>query len=92
MSQNQVSQNHTSQDLPRKETMKAVVYEGNGILRLEERPIPHIMTPRDAIVRVTLTTICSSDIHILHGAVPGPFQAPYWAMNLWGSWKRPEVR
>ncbi|MFR2485661.1 MAG: alcohol dehydrogenase catalytic domain-containing protein, partial [Hungatella sp.] len=50
--------------------MKAVVYEGNGILRLEERPIPHIMTPRDAVVRVTLTTICSSDIHILHGAVP----------------------
>lgn len=70
MSQNQVSQNHTSQDLPHKETMKAVVYEGNGILRLEERPIPHLMTPRDAVVRVTLTTICSSDIHILHGAVP----------------------
>ena len=42
MSQNQVLQNHTSQDHPRKETMKAVVYEGNGILRLEERPIPHI--------------------------------------------------
>ena len=35
MSQNQVSQNHTSQNLPRKETMKAVVYEGNGILRLD---------------------------------------------------------
>ena len=70
MSQNQVLQNHTSQDHPHKETMKAVVYEGNGILRLEERPIPHIMTPRDAVVRVTLTTICSSDIHILHGAVP----------------------
>ena len=69
-SQNHTSQNHTSQNLPRKETMKAVVYEGSGILRLEERPIPHIMTPRDAIVRVTLTTICSSDIHILHGAVP----------------------
>lgn len=69
-SQNHTSQNHTSQNLPRKETMKAVVYEGNGILRLEERPIPHIKTPRDAVVRVTLTTICSSDIHILHGAVP----------------------
>ena len=69
-SQNHTSQNHTSQNLPRKETMKAVVYKGNGILRLEERPIPHIMTPRDAVVRVTLTTICSSDIHILHGAVP----------------------
>ena len=53
-----------------KKTMKAAVYEGNGILRFEERPVPHIISPKDAIVRVTLTTICSSDIHILHGAVP----------------------
>ena len=53
-----------------KKTMKAAVYEGNGILRFEERPVPHIISPKDAIVRVTLTTICSSDIHIKHGAVP----------------------
>lgn len=53
-----------------KKTMKAAVYEGNGSLKLEDRPVPHIISPRDAVVRVTLTTICSSDIHILHGAVP----------------------
>lgn len=51
-------------------TMKAMIYGGNSTPRLEERPIPHIMNPKDAIVKVTLTTICSSDIHILHGAVP----------------------
>lgn len=51
-------------------TMKAVVYSGDHTPRLEERPRPRIINPRDAIVKVTLTTICSSDIHILHGAVP----------------------
>ena len=50
--------------------MKAVVYKGNGILALEERPVPRILDEKDAIVKVTLTTICSSDIHIKHGAVP----------------------
>ena len=50
--------------------MKAVVYKGNGILTLEDRPVPRILDEKDAIVKVTLTTICSSDIHIKHGAVP----------------------
>ena len=50
--------------------MKAVVYKGNGRLALEDHPRPRILDPRDAVVKVTLTTICSSDIHIKHGAVP----------------------
>lgn len=50
--------------------MKAVVYKGNGQIALEERPMPVLLDDRDAIVKVTLTTICSSDIHIRHGAVP----------------------
>ena len=50
--------------------MKAVVYKGDGQIVLEERPVPEIMDEKDAIVKVTLTTICSSDIHIKHGAVP----------------------
>ena len=50
--------------------MKAVVYKGNGEIALEDRPIPKILDDRDAIIKVTLTTICSSDIHIKHGAVP----------------------
>ena len=50
--------------------MKAVVYEGNGKVVLKERPAPVILDDKDAIVQVTLTTICSSDIHIKHGAVP----------------------
>ena len=50
--------------------MKAVVYKGNGEIALENRPVPKIQDDRDAIIKVTLTTICSSDIHIKHGAVP----------------------
>ncbi len=55
--------------------MQAVVFQEKGKMALEERPMPVIRHPRDAIVEVTLTSICSSDIHIKHGsverAVPG---------------------
>lgn len=48
--------------------MKAVVYKQKGVFELEERPMPRILDPRDAIVRVTLCSICSSDLHIAHQA------------------------
>lgn len=51
-------------------TMQALVYHGKGELRLEERPVPVLRDPRDAIVRVTLSSICASDLHIRNGAVP----------------------
>ncbi len=50
--------------------MKAVVYREKGELALEQRPVPQIMDPMDAIVKVKLAAICSSDLHIKHGAVP----------------------
>lgn len=50
--------------------MKALVYKGNGELALEDRPVPALLDEKDALVKVTLTTICSSDIHIRRGAVP----------------------
>jgi alcohol dehydrogenase len=51
-------------------TMKALVYLGPGNKALEERPKPEIAAPTDAIVRVTKTTICGTDLHILKGDVP----------------------
>lgn len=51
-------------------TMKAAVYKEHGVIVLEERPVPELKDPRDAIIRVTLSSICSSDLHIKHGAVP----------------------
>ncbi|MDO4437301.1 MAG: alcohol dehydrogenase [Coriobacteriaceae bacterium] len=50
--------------------MKALVHDGNGHITLEDRAEPKLCAPGDAIVRVTLSTICTSDLHIIHGAVP----------------------
>jgi len=52
------------------DTMHALVYHGTNDLRLEERPLPQIRDPRDAIVKVELSSICASDLHIRNGAVP----------------------
>ena len=49
--------------------MKALVYQGPGQKSLEERAKPAISKPTDAIVRVTKTTICGTDLHILKGDV-----------------------
>ncbi len=50
--------------------MKALVYQGPGKKALEERPIPEIKAPTDAIVKIVKTTICGTDLHILKGDVP----------------------
>ena len=50
--------------------MKALVYQQDHELVLEERPRPVLQEPGDAIVRLTLASICSSDLHIKHGTVP----------------------
>ncbi len=50
--------------------MKALTYTAPGRFELIEKPKPEIIDPKDAVVRVTLSSICSSDLHILHGAVP----------------------
>ena len=55
---------------PQPKTLKAAVYKENGTITLEDRPVPRLKDPQDAIIKVTLTTICSSDIHIKNGAVP----------------------
>jgi alcohol dehydrogenase len=50
--------------------MKALVYEGPGLKALKDRPRPEVQGPGDAIVRVSKTTICGTDLHILKGDVP----------------------
>lgn len=50
--------------------MKALVYHGPGQKSLDDRPKPAIAAPTDAIVRITKTTICGTDLHILKGDVP----------------------
>src|SRR5579862_7995784 len=50
--------------------MKALVYHGPGKKSWEEKPKPTIQQPTDALVRITKTTICGTDLHILKGDVP----------------------
>lgn len=49
--------------------MKALVYRGPGKKAIEDRPMPEIASPTDAIVKILKTTICGTDLHILKGDV-----------------------
>ena len=51
-------------------SMKALTYRGPGKRAWEDRPKPQIQAPTDAVVRVTTTTICGTDLHILKGDLP----------------------
>ncbi len=53
-----------------KDTMKAMVYYGENDLRFEERPTPKIIEPTDAIIKLTKTTICGTDLGIMKGKNP----------------------
>jgi S-(hydroxymethyl)glutathione dehydrogenase / alcohol dehydrogenase len=50
--------------------MKAMVYRGPYKIRVEDKDMPSIEHPNDAIVRVTLAAICGSDLHLYHGMMP----------------------
>ena len=50
--------------------MQAYTYVEKGKFALLEKPKPVLLHERDAIVKVTLASICSSDLHIKHGSVP----------------------
>lgn len=50
--------------------MKAVCWEGTKDIRVETVPDPKIINPRDAIVKITSTAICGSDLHLYNGYIP----------------------
>lgn len=50
--------------------MLAYTYIRQGTFQLQDKPKPVLLHPRDAIVKVTLGSICTSDLHIKHGSVP----------------------
>ncbi|KPF96725.1 alanine acetyltransferase [Rhodopseudomonas sp. AAP120] len=51
--------------------MKAVVYHGQGDIRLDDVPEPTIQEPTDAIVRLTASAICGTDLHFVRGSFSG---------------------
>lgn len=52
--------------------MEAVTFEGPGQVELKDVPQPEIEEPTDALVRITMSAICGTDIHIFSGRVPVP--------------------
>lgn len=64
--------------------MKAVVFRDVGDIGLEDVEKPKIQSPNDAIVRITSTAICGTDLHMVRGTMSGMEPEPYWAMKLLG--------
>ena len=48
----------------------AYTYKDNGVFELTEKAKPKLQSPKDAIVKITMSSICTSDLHIKHGSVP----------------------
>jgi threonine dehydrogenase-like Zn-dependent dehydrogenase len=56
---------------PSSDVMKAVVFHGIGDIRLDDVPEPKIIKPTDAIVQITTSAICGTDLHLIRGTLPG---------------------
>ncbi|MFB2538899.1 MULTISPECIES: zinc-dependent alcohol dehydrogenase family protein [unclassified Acinetobacter] len=65
-------------------TMKAMTYYGKDDIRVEDRPVPTILEPTDAIIRMTKTTICGTDLGIWKGKNP---EIEATAREKTGEWK-----
>ena len=61
------------------ETMKALVWQGKQKVEVHDVPKPRILEDGDVILKVTGTTVCGSDLHLLHGTAPFPMS--FW-LNL----------
>lgn len=68
--------------------MKALTYIEHGKFALQEKAKPQLVSARDALVRVTLGSICTSDLHIKHGWYLVLCLELPWAMKWWAWWKR----
>ena len=68
--------------------MKAVAWHGKQDVRVDNVPDPTIQEPNDAIVRITTTNICGSDLHLYN--ILGPFidEGTSSDTSRWGSWRK----
>ena len=51
--------------------MRAVTFQDVGRIELDDVPKPELQEPTDVLLKVTTTAICGSDLHVLHGRIPG---------------------
>jgi threonine dehydrogenase-like Zn-dependent dehydrogenase len=61
--------------------MRALTFQGPGEVRIEERPMPELLAPDDALVRIDATGVCGSDLHIYHGRLP--IEAGFRSTSAW---------
>jgi len=54
---------------PSGETMKALVWEGKNTVKVVDVPKPRVVEDRDVVLKITGSTVCGSDLHLLHGSV-----------------------
>src|SRR5213082_3256008 len=66
----QITHNVRKQSLVRQKIMKANCWYDQKDVRVEEVPDPKILDPRDAVVKITSTAICGSDLHLYNGYIP----------------------
>lgn len=50
--------------------MKAFTYDGPGKTKVVDKPKPQVENPNEAVLKMVRTTICGTDLHIVHGDVP----------------------
>ncbi|GAB2751121.1 hypothetical protein GCM10027090_21950 [Sinomonas soli] len=62
-----------------------MVRHGSGDIRLDDVPEPTLRDPHDAIVRITRSAICGTDLHMVRGAMPGCGRARSSATRRWAS-------
>ncbi len=71
--------------------MRALTWQGKRSVRVEDVPDPEVVEPTDAVVRITSTAICGSDLHLYEVLAPYLAKGASWATNPWGS-SRPSAR
>ncbi len=71
--------------------MKAVVFHDIGDIRLDDVQAPKLMDPQDAIVKITASAICGTDLHMVRGTMSGMEPGTILGQREWGpfqSWER----
>ena len=68
--------------------MKAMVYYGEGDIRFEEHDKPRIIDPTDAVVRITKTTICGTDLAFGRAKIPKFPPVGFWGTKASALWKK----
>jgi len=68
--------------------MKALVWHGRNDVRCDTVPNPRVEASREAIVNITSTAICGSDLHLYDGTSPPWSWATCWGTNSWARWSR----